>query len=510
LAQQIPPNMTWYMDGVPEVTSVQPGWSRMQVGFIGRLAMYIVGTAGLTDNSTPAPCSTELIDQGGFMWVSVMTAACVNSSFAYDPYPRLTYSLDGEKIYTGFIFYPAAESGIGYAAMLCFDKNGSVLWARKLTPAITGSGGTSGVVTIMCPTTDGDVVMAISQPFALNRIWRFNGATGAIVWQKSLTQPAPSLYSASYAPLSDSLLFYGRIGDTTGMVTQLNAQSGAVITSRRITVATQSGSLRHVSENPDGTFLVLFHISGAAVVGLIDSALGSFTQAVQLAGFEVQSGLKAPGGYVLAGPQNGAQVLKLDDTLQPVWLRGGSAFSSSGGPDALEVGPSGIIYIAAGGGGTGGPVDPAWSPLTSNGWTAALSEDGTSTISGVTVQAHNGSGSAFANAGRSSGPKTIHIPTNRRAGVLGGQIAPSATQRIIVCSHSFSYPSAETSLAITGGNSARYIGDCSPAQATSVSLPSVTTPSVTWANVSASVADLSFTSNDAISELPCQLFSLTL
>jgi hypothetical protein len=46
LVAQIPANISWYMDGAPEVTSVQPGWSRMQVAFIGRLAMYIVGTAG--------------------------------------------------------------------------------------------------------------------------------------------------------------------------------------------------------------------------------------------------------------------------------------------------------------------------------------------------------------------------------------------------------------------------------------------------------------------------------
>jgi hypothetical protein len=48
LVAQIPANISWYMDGVPEVTSVQPGWSRMQVVFIGRLAMYIVGAAGDT------------------------------------------------------------------------------------------------------------------------------------------------------------------------------------------------------------------------------------------------------------------------------------------------------------------------------------------------------------------------------------------------------------------------------------------------------------------------------
>jgi hypothetical protein len=48
LVAQIPANISWYMDGVPEVASVQPGWSRMQVGFIGRLAMQIVGAAGDT------------------------------------------------------------------------------------------------------------------------------------------------------------------------------------------------------------------------------------------------------------------------------------------------------------------------------------------------------------------------------------------------------------------------------------------------------------------------------
>jgi hypothetical protein len=36
---KIPPYLGWYMEGAPEATSVQPGWSRMQVAFIGRLAI---------------------------------------------------------------------------------------------------------------------------------------------------------------------------------------------------------------------------------------------------------------------------------------------------------------------------------------------------------------------------------------------------------------------------------------------------------------------------------------
>ncbi len=37
LIAQIPPYLSWYLDGEPSVESVQPGFSRMRVEFIGRL-----------------------------------------------------------------------------------------------------------------------------------------------------------------------------------------------------------------------------------------------------------------------------------------------------------------------------------------------------------------------------------------------------------------------------------------------------------------------------------------
>jgi hypothetical protein len=241
LAAQIPANISWYMDGVPEVTSVQPGWSRMQVAFIGRLAMYIVGTAGgggvapeggMFFIEAPLASNHDMLE-----WTVDADGACHIHSrrlvgtdpftgYCYDPNNitssasryRVSYSEDGwvpgwtALNTTGrYVFHPTEGLLFFYIA---FDgpagsttkqrlyklqintANGAVVsttaWDRDLVTALDGFGTNTGFFGVEEVVIDSDgsmyVVMHVSRLASQNSwltIVKFN-SSNAQVWSARL------------------------------------------------------------------------------------------------------------------------------------------------------------------------------------------------------------------------------------------------------------------------------------------------------------------------------------
>jgi hypothetical protein len=245
---KIPPYLGWYMDGAPEISSVQPGLSRIRVGFAGRLA----GTGGaITVAPDPNPLAAPCAGEGGMFFIEAPLAsnhdmlewtvdadgACHIHSrrlvgtdpftgYCYDPNNitssasryRVSYSEDGwvpgwtALNTTGrYVFHPTEGLLFFYIA---FDgpagsttkqrlyklqintANGAVVsttaWDRDLVTALDGFGTSTGFFGVEEVVIDSDgsmyVVMHVSRLASQNSwltIVKFN-SSNAQVWSARL------------------------------------------------------------------------------------------------------------------------------------------------------------------------------------------------------------------------------------------------------------------------------------------------------------------------------------
>jgi len=512
LAQQIPPNMTWYMDGVPEVTSVQPGWSRMQVGFIGRLAMYIVGTAGLTDNSTPAPCSTALIDQGGFMWtlrLNTPTWTQNTVGFPYEAHGTTTYSLDGQRIYSAFIYYPLVglqNSALGYIVVTCCNKAGVVQWVRKMTPNVTSSAhlfSTAtplGVVITRSPSFGGEAFV-----FLLSQV------DGSIIWQKSAG--ATGLRGVRYAPLNNVLVVADMVS-LQPLWRRIDPATGSQTAVRQLTVTGSTGNgvqPYNFIEKSNGN-LVLFASKTYDAQSLLMELPPDWSAYMVLKNFAVTGhnvdirlgGLAPDGGLVLASingvtpPGPATAVYKVTSGYGPSWS---TVYDTNAPRFDLQVDSQGIVYFS---GSFAGPM-----PLSAHGYTATFSADGSTALSGSAME--SGTINSFSGSWTQGnyGTKTMHIPDNAWIGFSTGQNSPSL-HNVVLCSGSISYPTASKTFS-NGVGTARYQGACAPAlQPTEGTMPTITDVAWPLSSPSATWTDTTFVAEDASSEIEWLLYSTVL
>jgi hypothetical protein len=490
-----PIGVDWHYMEEPKVRAVSLG-----ISTIGSIKLI---TKIKKDISCLTPCSAQLNARGGFLWVQRFNSAVYQPNYLYDPGAELTYSADGSRVYVAFAYWPLAEAAsTGYLLVACFDKDGVHQWSRQLTPIIFDS--PAGNIRIT-PTPNG-VAVAVDRfnPFfgpQQHRIFHFAKSDGALLWQ---TQIAATVYiwCLRYLPASDVIV----LGCDDRYI-RFNRLTGAFLSAKQFTV---SGNTRiyDIREDSNGKVLVCGMAFGPSprtiFIMRLDSTMATYDKLIEISdsgGSEAEPRIKEFGGayYVIS-----QRFYRFNSNLGLDFTR---SIPGALGWSGLDIDTCGVIYLSAN--------SPLPYPISNipypGGFTSGhcftMNTDATVSLSSSASQAWFDTGGGYGYFG----DKQIHAGSNRTASVWSNQSSPANTTAIVVVSNSISFPSEVKTLLIDGTRSARYVGDCSPVQPTSIAnTATVTDRTWTLNTVTPAQTTPSFTANDVTGTVSWALSSKTL
>lgn len=223
---------------------------------------------------------------------------------------RITTHTDGSILAIGAFYVDVTTSGMQVAKIRSVD--GTTEWIRKLP----GLAGRSSAIAMSL--ADGNIIVSTR-----DTVWRINGATGVVEWQK----PLPLWAWSTVLDSQGNIVVGGGAGNNRG-IARINALTGATMWLRVLPLLSPANSelISVVQSSADGNILAAsgdgYDSQGLAAIALLNGAILWQTEAVPAAISAAPNQVLGSSYYpvgVVEGPDRNVFFSGLSDPYPRTW-----------------------------------------------------------------------------------------------------------------------------------------------------------------------------------------------